>query len=250
MVNANLRTCVIDYVKTQLRAQFTAEGITADEASITSLALQEFPDEQMEGADDYNAQFSSFYLSDSDFNDLDSSDVPLSDVDGEAVESTVTKSVSAQPCSGSGSDQQCFDVCTADLGLKSEYKIKIQKVCAKIRILGRSFKKCIKVPSTKFKVPKKCQKMCITIPGYCEMSTALTAVNDLKKVYSLNSLVAPCKAVGVPSNVCDAVGEADDAINAIAQLKNVKSLNDVADMCSSLMPSSVCTEIRDSVDAI
>ena len=250
MVNANLRTCVIDYVKTQLRAQFTAEGMTADEASITSLALQEFPDEQMEGGGDYNDQFSSFYLSDSDFNDLDSSDVPLSDVDGEAVESTVTKSVSAQPCSRSGSDRQCFDVCTRDLGLKSEYKIKIPKVCAKIRILGRKFKKCIKVPSTKFKVPNKCQKMCITIPRYCEMSTALTAVDDLKKVDSLNSLVAPCKAVGVPSNVCDAVGEADDAINAIAQLKNVKSLNDVADMCSSLMPSSVCTEIRDSVDAI
>ena len=35
MVNAALRTCVIYYVKTQLRAQFTAEGMTADEAYIT-----------------------------------------------------------------------------------------------------------------------------------------------------------------------------------------------------------------------
>jgi len=252
MVNQNLRTCVIDYVKTQLRAQFAEDGMTADEASITSLALQEFPDEQMTDADDFNSQFSSYYLTDSDFDDLDaeSSDVALDDVSGEAVESTVQKSVTAQQCSGSGSDQQCFDICTADLGLKSEYKIKIPKVCAKIKILGKKFKKCIKVPSTKFKVPNKCQKLCITIPGYCEMSSALTAVNDLQNVNSLDDMVAPCKAVGVPNTVCDAIAQADDAINSLAQLKNVKNLNDVADMCSSLMPNNVCTEIKDSIAAL
>ena len=84
---------VIDYVKTQLRAQFAEDGMTADEASITSLALQEFPDEQMTDADDFNSQFSSYYLTDSDFDDLDaeSSDVALDDVSGEAVESTVQR---------------------------------------------------------------------------------------------------------------------------------------------------------------
>ena len=85
----------------------------------------------------------------------------------------------------------------------------------------------------------KCQKLCITIPGYCEMSSALTAVNDLQNVNSLDDMVAPCKAVGVPNTVCDAIAQADDAINSLAQLKNVKNLNDVADMCSSLMPNNV-----------
>ena len=139
MVNHAFRECVIDYVKDLIEADFTAQGMTADATALQQLAEQEFPVQQMEDADDYNDQFSSYYLSDSDFDDLEEENEHLDDIAGTVTASETTKTVAAS-CSSPSDDQICYKLCAGDLGINLEYRIKVPKVCAKIKILGKKSK--------------------------------------------------------------------------------------------------------------
>lgn len=66
-------------------------------------------------------------------------------------------------------DKICYKMCVGDFGFNFEYKIKVLKVCVKIKIFGKKFKKCIRVSTTKFKILNKCMNLCVNILGYCEM---------------------------------------------------------------------------------
>lgn len=252
MVNQGLRACVLEYVKAQISAEFTAQGMTADANSLEELAKQEFPDEQMLDADDYNDQFKSYYLLDADFNALDAemTDEPLDEVDGNLNESELTKTVDAK-CSSSSDDQICNKLCAGDLGISLEYKIRIPKVCARIKVAGYKFKKCIKVPTTKFKIPNKCTNLCVTIPGYCQMEQALKSLEQFKSIKSLADLKDVCLNLGAPSDICNKLAEADAAFDAMTKWTKIgaaTSLDALLDL--KLLPSVLQTALDESIEAL
>ena len=251
MVNQALRTCVITYMKEELRQEYLADNIVMSDASLTSLALQEFPEEQMEDADDYNEQYSSYYLTSSDIAELTSEESIPEEVDGEMMENTITTTKQKTSCAGGGKDEQCFEICPSHLGLRNEYKISIPKVCAKIKFLGKRFKKCIKVPSVKFKIPSKCAEMCVNIPGFCEMEAALNAVANLKNVNSASSAITLIENLGVPSSVTGAMREGITAVSSLSSLKNVNSASSAIDACETIgVPSSVTGAMREGITAV
>lgn len=244
MVNHAFRECVIDYVKDLIEADFTAQGMTADATALQQLAEQEFPVQQMEGADDYNDQFSSYYLSDSDFDDLEEENEHLDDIAGTVTASETTKTVAAS-CSSPSDDQICYKLCAGDLGINLEYRIKVPKVCAKIKILGKRFKKCIKVPTTKFKIPNKCTNLCMSIPGYCEMQQAASAITQIKNIKTLGDLASPCKTLGAPSQLCDLLTQADDAFQAMASMTRIATTQSVDALLDLQVLPSILQDVLD-----
>jgi hypothetical protein len=251
MVNQGLRTCVITYVKEELRQEYLADNIVMSDASLTSLALQEFPEEQMEDADDYNEQYSSYYLTSSDIAELTSEESIPDEVDGEMMENTITTTKQKTSCAGGGKDEQCFEICPSHLGLRDEYKISIPKVCAKIKFLGKRFKKCIKVPSVKFKIPSKCAEMCVNIPGFCEMEAALNAVANLKNVNSASSAITLIENLGVPSSVTGTMREGITAVSSLSSLRNVNSVQDLVNTGRAIgVPASITNEITSGITAV
>jgi len=251
MVNHGLRTCVIAYVKEELRQEYLADNIVMSDASLTALALQEFPEEQMEDADDYNEQYSSYYLTSSDIAELTSEESIPDEVDGEMMENTITTTKQKTSCAGGGKDEQCFEICPSHLGLRDEYKISIPKVCAKIKFLGKRFKKCIKVPSVKFKIPSKCAEICVNIPGFCEMEAALNAVANLKNVNSASNAITLIENLGVPSSVTGAMREGITAVSSLSSLKNVNSASSAINACETIgVPSSVTGAMREGITAV
>jgi len=252
MVNHAFRECVVDYVKAKIEEGFTAEGMTADATSLQQLAEQEFPVEQMVDVDDYKEQYSSYYLDDGDFDELDEemTDEHLDDVSGSVDESVMTKTVTAS-CSSPADDKICYKMCAGDLGLNLEYKIKVPKVCAKIKILGKKFKKCIRVPTTKFKIPNKCTNLCVNIPGYCEMQEAASAITQIKNIRSLGDLALPCKTLGGPGEVCNLLEEADDAFRAMESMAKIATTSTVdAFLDLQVLPSILQNVLDEATDAL
>lgn len=206
----------------------------------------------MEDSDDYNAQYSSYYLSDSDFDDLDEemTDEHLDDVSGSVAESVTTRTVSAS-CSSPSDDQICYQICAGDLGLSLEYRIKVPKVCAKIKILGKRFKKCIRVPTTKFRIPNKCTNLCMNIPGYCEMQQAASAIAQIKNIQTLGDLASPCRTLGAPSQVCDLLTQADDAFEAMESMTKIATTQSVdAFLNLKVLPGILQNVLDDATEAL
>ena len=245
MVNQELRQCVLEYVAETLKSEYAAESMTLSDESADALALQEFPADQMD-VDEYKSEYDGYYLDEKDFDELalDSSEENADELDSDVVSETLTKTAIVDKSKGSN---QCFDLCTSDLGLKDKYKIKVPKVCAKLKILGKKFKKCIKVPKIQFKVPKKCASLCVDIPGYDEMMSAVDSLSKLQNVKSVSDLVDATSAL-IPKSVVDELSSTIDSAAAFTKLASEETIDGVLQL--KVLPNVLQQTLEDAQDAL
>lgn len=241
-VSAELRTCAMTYYKNKLLSDYASFGLSLDAATLNDMINAMFP-ESIENLGSFVEAFE-----DADFNaesDFGADENFDSDAGATASLNTATLSKSFVPSSTSCSDTYCFSFCPSDLGLKSSYSISVPKVCASFRIAGKTYKKCISVPTVKFRLPASCKQMCVNVHGLCALMTkaqsytAVTQVSSVQGLLDLNIL---------PSSVKSTIQDALSAADKYTQLASKTSVDQL--VSANLLNGGVIQIIKDAQTAL
>lgn len=237
-VNEGLRTCVKTYYKNKVVSDYATLGMSLDEATSNDMVTSMFP----ESIEDLSSWVDAF--EDADLNA--ESDFGADENFGSEAGATASLNTNAVskyflPSSTSCSDTYCFSFCPSDLGLKSSYSIKVPKVCASFRIAGRTYKKCISVPTVKFKLPITCKQVCVNVPDLCTLITKAQSYTAVTQVSSVQGLLA---LNVLPSTVTSSI---QDALSAAEKYTQVASKTSVDQLVSSnLLNGGVIQIIKDA----
>ena len=242
-------SCVKTYYKDKIVGDYATYGLTLDDATANHLVAAMFPESSSYGDSDWVEAFK-----DADLNA--ESDFGQDDNFGDAAaEATASMNVNALyksylASTTSCEDQYSFNFCPSDLGLRSTYYIKVPKVCASFRIAGKSYKKCISVPTVKFKLPTSCKQINVMLPGYCtfvansQKFTAVTQVNSVQGLLDLDVLPSAVEST-IETAMSDAAKYSDQlASNAqkFTAVTQVSSVQDLLDL--DVLPSAVKSTIE------
>ena len=242
-------SCVKTYYKDKIVGDYATYGLTLDDATANHLVAAMFPESSSYGDSDWVEAFK-----DADLNA--ESDFGQDDNFGDAAaEATASMNVNALyksylASTTSCEDQYSFNFCPSDLGLRSTYYIKVPKVCASFRIAGKSYKKCISVPTVKFKLPTSCKQINVMLPGYCtfvansQKFTAVTQVNSVQGLLDLDVLPSAVEST-IETAMSDAAKYSDQLASnaqkftAVTQVSSVQGLLDL-----DVLPSAVKSTIE------
>jgi hypothetical protein len=249
--NDSLRTCVKTYYKNTIVGDYASFGLTLDDATATHLVTAMFP-ESYDVDTDWLAAFEDANLStDSDFGQDENFGADDAGATASMNVNALYKSYVASTTSCQ--DQYCFSFCPSDLGLKSSYSISVPKVCASFRIVGKTYKKCISVPTVKFNLPTSCKQVCVMFPGYCSLITkaqqftAVTQVNSIQGLLDLNVLLSSVKS-SIQTAVSDAAKYSDQLASNAQQFTAVTQVNSIQGLLDlNVLPSSVKSSIQTAV---
>lgn len=201
-------SCVKTYYKDKIVGDYATYGLTLDDATANHLVAAMFPESSSYGDSNWVEAFEDADLNaESDFGQDDNFGADGAGATASMNVNALYKSYVASTTSCQ--DQYCFSFCPSDLGLKSSYSISVPKVCAKFRIVGKTYKKCISVPTVKFNLPTSCKQVCVMFPGYCSLITkaqqftAVTQVSSIQGLLDLNVLPSSVKS-SIQTAVSDA----------------------------------------------
>ena len=241
--NSGLRACVTTYYRNKLVGDYQSFGLTLDDVTKNDLVKAMFP-----------ASFGDLGQWTTAFEDADlnaESDFGQDEnFGGDAASATAAVNVNTMyknylPSTSSCQNSFCFNFCPSDLGLRSLYSISVPKVCASFKIVGKRYKKCISVPTVKFKLPTSCKRVCVMLPGYCTVMsnsqkfTALTRVSSIQGLLNLNVL---------PSSVTSAIQTALSEADKYSQLASTTSVNGLVN--TNLLSGGVIDIIKDAQSAL
>lgn len=241
--NSGLRACVTTYYRNKLVGDYESFGLTLDDVTTNDLVKAMFPtsfgdlEQWMTAFEDADLNAESDFGQDENFG-------------GDAASATAAVNVNTMyknylPSTSSCENSFCFNFCPSDLGLRSLYSISVPKVCASFKIAGKTYKKCISVPTVKFKLPTSCKRVCVMLPGYCTMIsnsqkfTALTQVSSIQGLLNLNVL---------PTSVTSAIQSALSKAEKYSQLASTTSVNGLVN--TDLLSGGIIDIIKDAQSAL
>lgn len=241
--NSGLRACVTTYYRNKLVGDYESFGLTLDDVTTNDLVKAMFPtsfgdlEQWMTAFEDADLNAESDFGQDENFG-------------GDAASATAAVNVNTMyknylPSTSSCENSFCFNFCPSDLGLRSLYSISVPKVCASFKIVGKTYKKCISVPTVKFKLPTSCKRVCVMLPGYCTMIsnsqkfTALTQVSSIQGLLNLNVL---------PTSVTSAIQTALSKAEKYSQLASTTSVNGLVN--TDLLSGGIIDIIKDAQSAL
>ncbi len=242
-------SCVKTYYKDKIVGDYATYGLTLDDSTANHLVAAMFPESSSYGNSDWVEAFKDADLNaESDFGQDDN----FGDAAAEATASVNVNALykSYLASTTSCEDQYSFNFCPSDLGLRSTYYIRVPKVCASFRIAGKRYKKCISVPTVKFKLPTSCKQVNVMLPGYCtfvansQKFTAVTEVNSVQGLLDLDVLPSAVEST-IEAAMSDAAKYSDQLASnaqkftAVTQVNSVQGLLDL-----NVLPSSVKSSIE------
>ena len=242
-------SCVKTYYKDKIVGDYATYGLTLDDSTANHLVAAMFPESSSYGNSDWVEAFEDADLNaESDFGQDDN----FGDAAAEATASVNVNALykSYLASTTSCEDQYSFNFCPSDLGLRSTYYIRVPKVCASFRIAGKRYKKCISVPTVKFKLPTSCKQVNVMLPGYCtfvansQKFTAVTEVNSVQGLLDLDVLPSAVEST-IEAAMSDAAKYSDQLASnaqkftAVTQVSSVQGLLDL-----NVLPSSVKSSIE------